>query len=32
MTGVKAVIFGCSGPVLLPEEADFFKRVIPLNN
>ena len=30
MTNIKAVIFGCSGPKLLPEEFDFFRRVNPL--
>ncbi|MBO5997156.1 MAG: glycoside hydrolase family 3 protein [Alphaproteobacteria bacterium] len=30
MKDMRAVIFGCSGPVLLPQEADFFKKVNPL--
>lgn len=30
MKDMRAVIFGCSGPVLLPKEADFFKKVNPL--
>ena len=30
MTNIKAVIFGCSGPELLPEEFEFFRHVNPL--
>ena len=30
MKDMQAVIFGCSGPVLLPQEADFFRKVNPV--
>ena len=30
MSDIRAVVFGCSGPVLLSQEADFFEKVNPL--
>ena len=30
MKDMRAVIFGCSGPVLLPQEAEFFNKVNPV--